>query len=191
MVRPLVIVLVLMLVVTGARGDDWSDCIQASDRNRQIRGCTRIIDRGNRESQKNRGIAYYNRGIAYQKKGDMDRAIADYDKAIALDPNDAFVYVNRGVAHWNKGDVERAIDDYDKAIALDPNDSAAYVNRGVAYDSEGNKEKTIADFRKAIEIDPSLDEIQTALEALTRDANSGDCKRYFPSIGTTLTVPCN
>ncbi len=157
MVRPLVIVLVLMLGVTGAWGDKWSDYIQASDRKRQIRGCTQIIDRGKRESQKNRAIAYYNRGTAYQKRGDLDGAIADYDKAIALDPNDAFVY----------------------------------VNRGVAYDSEGDKEKTIADFRKALEIDPSLEEIRAALESLTGNTNSGDCKRYFPAIGTTLTVPCN
>ena len=83
MVRPLVFALVLALSATGAWADAVSDCNQSADPDRQIRGCTSVIERGKRESRKNRAIAYNNRGLAYSKKGDDDRAIADYDKAIA------------------------------------------------------------------------------------------------------------
>jgi len=154
MLRPLVFALVLALSATGAWADRYrySDCDQSVDPDRQIRGCTQIIERGKRESRKNRSFAYTNRGIAYRKKGEVDRAIADYDEAIKLNPNVAEVYNNRGVAYEKKGEVDRAIADYTKAIALDPNVALAYTNRGSAYYRKGEYERAIADHSKAIAI---------------------------------------
>ena len=95
MVRPLVFALVLALSATGAWADRYSDCVQDKDLDRQIRGCTQVIERGEQESRKNRAVAYNNRGLAYYKKGEHDRAIADYDEVIALNPNDASAYSPR------------------------------------------------------------------------------------------------
>ena len=107
MIRPLVFALVLALSATGAWADGWSDCNQYKDLDRQIRGCTSVIERGEEETRKNRAIAYTNRGTAYYEKGDYDRAIADSTKAIALDPNYAIAYNNRGNAYSRKGEHQR------------------------------------------------------------------------------------
>jgi len=110
--------------LTGAWADMYSDCTHA-DPDRQIRGCTQVIERGKKESRKNRAIAYFNRGVAYRKKGEVDRAIADYTEAIALDPNDAIAYSNRGVAYKKKGDKEQAIADFRTALEINPSDQDA------------------------------------------------------------------
>jgi tetratricopeptide (TPR) repeat protein len=149
-----VFALALALSATGAWADRHSDCAQGKDPDHRIRGCTQIIERGEKETRKNRVIAYNKRGIAYYMKGEFDRAIADYTKVIALDPKNAKAYYNRGLAYHEKGEVDRAIANYTKAIALDPNFALAYNNRGVAYAMKGDKEQAIADFRKALEIDP-------------------------------------
>jgi tetratricopeptide (TPR) repeat protein len=150
-----VFALVLTLSATGAWADRYSDCSQSKDPDRQIRGCTQIIERGKRESREWRSYAYYNLGLAYQKKGEVDRAIADYTKAIAIDQKYSNAYNNRGLAYYRKSEVDRAIADYDKAIAIDPKYAYAYNGRGAAYQKKGEVDRAIADYRKALEIDPS------------------------------------
>ncbi len=118
--RPLVFALALAVSATGCGQDQYSDCNQIADPDRQIRGCTQIIERGKRERREYRAIAYNNRGIAYQEKGEVDRAIADFTTAIKFNPNDAEAYNNRSTAYVYKGDYDRAIADYRKALAIDP-----------------------------------------------------------------------
>src|SRR5262245_18453125 len=121
--------------VLAASQRDKDDC-NASDPDRSVHGCTRIIqDRG--EATENHVNAYNNRGIAYRAKGDHARAIADFSEAIRLNPN-AFTYYNRGVVYGSKGDHDRAIADYNEAIRLDPNNARASYRHCVAYISKGD-----------------------------------------------------
>jgi len=78
--------LALALSTTGAWADGYSDCRQTKDLDRQIRGCTHIIERGKQESPKNRTLAYTNRGTAYEKKGNKKQALADFRKALDINP---------------------------------------------------------------------------------------------------------
>ncbi|MGI9404014.1 MAG: tetratricopeptide repeat protein [Hyphomicrobium sp.] len=166
-----------------------SDCFHA-DPDRQIRGCTSIIERGNRESRKNRAIAYNNRGNAYEQKGEHDRAIADFTKAIKIKPRYAAAYNNRAWTYFRRGEPDLGLPDAERAVELLP-DNAVYLDtRGQIYAALGRREEAIADLKRALEIDPSLDETQAALEALAPSTNKGGCKRYFPSVSMTLTVPC-
>ena len=159
----------------------------------------------------------YSRGNDYYRKGEYDRAIANYAKAIALNPNDAISYNNRGLAYRKKGEVDRAIADHSKAIALNPKYFFAYYNRANAHKKKGDKEPAIADYRKALEIDPSFQEAKDGLKKLgvtpisatsmesdqtveentveteaepKDEAKNVDCKKFFATIGMTLTVPC-
>jgi len=155
-----------MLLATEVWADRYSDCSQSAEPDRSIRGCTAIIERGKRENQKNRAVAYWNRGNAYSLKRELDQAIADYTEAIKLNPEFTLAYYGRGSAYRDKGEYDRAIADADKVIEINPQDPEAYSNRGSAYVAKGDKERAVADYRKALQIDPSNQMAKIALKML-------------------------
>src|ERR1700730_12068759 len=95
------------------------DC-GADDPDRNISGCTLILDDGRGESEHNRAIAFVRRGEAWRAKGDRKLAIADFTSAIGLGPDYFSVYALRGSAWYAKGELDRAIADYDQAIRFTP-----------------------------------------------------------------------
>ncbi len=99
------------------RDRDWDDCVQEQDRERGIRGCTAVLDRGARETQENRAIAFHNRGLAHRARGNLDAAIADYNEAIRLNPRDANAFYNRGLVHSARGNLAAAQQDFRTAVA--------------------------------------------------------------------------
>ncbi|MFL5007324.1 MAG: hypothetical protein ACJ8DK_18435 [Microvirga sp.] len=60
-----------------------ADCEQDADPDRQVAGCTTVIESG-RETQAVQGIAASNRGFGFYKKSDIARSIASYTEAIRL-----------------------------------------------------------------------------------------------------------
>ncbi len=138
-------------VATASRRD-IPDCIQVADQERQIAGCTRLIDDA-KQSVKVRTAAYYNRGNARATKGDYDEAIADYDEAIKLAPKDARGYNNRGTVYRDKGDADRAMADFGAAIKINRRYSDAHYNLGAAYAAKGEAAKAIAAYSVAIAAD--------------------------------------
>jgi tetratricopeptide (TPR) repeat protein len=106
---------------------DQDDC-SSGDPDRQIAGCTRIIE-DKSASVKDRFISHYNRGNAYRDKRDWDKALADYSAAIRLDPKHPYGYNNRGIVHRVKGNFESALADFSEAIKLDPKHARALSNR--------------------------------------------------------------
>jgi tetratricopeptide (TPR) repeat protein len=139
--------------VFAASQSDYDDCAQNSDQDRQIAGCTQIIDDIG-ESIHNRRLAFDNRGTARHAKGYNDRAIADYTEAIKLNPKDALAYDNRGTAWRDKGDLDRALADYNTAIKLNPTNAVAHGNRGNLQRERGDNRKALADYTEALRLDP-------------------------------------
>ena len=131
---------------------DMPDCLQVGDQERQITGCTHLIDDA-KQSAKVRAAAYYNRGNARAAKNDFDDAIADYDEAIKLTPKDARVLNNRGTVYRDKGDAERAMADFAAAIKINRRYSDAHYNLGAAYAAKGETAKAIAAYGAAIAAD--------------------------------------
>ena len=144
----------------GARQKDHDDC-NARDPDRNIAGCTRIID-DDHESAKVRSIAFVGRGMAWQEKSDRDRAMADFTDAIRLDPDSSLAYSNRGILWREKQDVDRAIADFTDAIRIEalpksdlpgPGYVNVYTNRGLAWQAKGDFDHALADYTEAIRFD--------------------------------------
>ncbi len=139
-------------VAQDARADFVDDCVQSSDQDLKIGGCTAAIQSG-QWSGKDLAWAYNNRGNAYRDLGEFRRAIEDYDQALQLDPGVAAAYSNRGIAYAELGELRRAIEDFDQALRLDPEDAVAYHNRGTAYRALGAYERAVEDWERAIGIE--------------------------------------
>jgi len=164
MKQVLAFALILAVCATSALADRYKDC--ASDTPAiGLRGCTEIIERGDKETAKLRASAYVLRGRHYINQSDDQRAIADLTKAIELDSKFGDAYYLRGRSYFAQKDYDRAIVDETKAIELDPKRSSAYWFRGKAYsvkgltlvkaeDSTELVERAISDFDKVIEFDP-------------------------------------
>jgi lipoprotein NlpI len=131
---------------------DTADCLQEADVERQVAGCTRLIE-DEKQAERVRAIAYYNRGNARAAKGDHDGAIADYDAVLKLAPKNARAHNNRGTVYRDKGDSEHAFADFAEAVKLNPRDADAQYNLGNAYAAKGDTARAIAAYGAAIMAD--------------------------------------
>jgi lipoprotein NlpI len=131
---------------------DGADCLQEADVERQIAGCSRLVEDA-KQAERLRAIAYYNRGNALATKGDHDGAIADYDAVLKLAPKNARAYNNRGTVYRDRGDGERAFADFAEAVNLNPRDTDAQYNLGNAYAAKGETALAISSYGAAIAAD--------------------------------------
>lgn len=155
----------LLILFTAAPGLAASqqahrDC-DAGNPDRNIAGCTRIIDDPN-ETAAMHSIAYVARGLAWDAKGDRDRAMTDFNDAIRADPTNALAYNDRAILWREKGDPDHAIADFTAAIAINPFPKSdyfgkahinIYTNRGLAWQAKGDTDRAIADFSAALRLD--------------------------------------
>ena len=137
-----------------AKEDFWMGC-RGADLDARIVSCSRLIERGRRETKSNQITAYMNRGAAYRAKGDFDRALADLDKALNLYPKSARALMERASIYHAKGEFDRAIADYDAAISGQSQSPAAFYGRGEAYRAKNDFDRAIADYDEAIRFNPN------------------------------------
>lgn len=117
---------------------------------RQIEGCTRLIDSG-KEGSEDLVKDHFNRATAYDFKGAADKAIDDYNVVIDLQPQNASVYGSLGMIYWVKNEYDRAIGNFDKAIALNGKRMDLYFPyRGRCHFALGHFALAIADFDSAL-----------------------------------------
>jgi tetratricopeptide (TPR) repeat protein len=158
----LALLLTLPALAASQRAHD--DC-NADDPDRNIAGCTRIIE-DKTEDRRTRSIAHTGRGLAWRHKGEPERAIEDFTAAIWLLPNDALAYNNRAHIYRELGQNDLALADYDEAIRINPmpridGDARGrrhinvYHNRGGIWVKKNELDRAIADFDEAIRRDPT------------------------------------
>jgi len=189
--RPLVFALALGLYASGAWADMYGDCNQSADPDRRIRGCTQIIKGGQQETQKKTNVSPTPTGATpITVNASLTaplRTSAKPSSSTRTMPTPTTVARGRTL-DGKKPDL--GLPDAERAVELVP-DNAKYLDtRGQIYAALGRREEAIADLERALQIDPSLDETQAALDALAPSTNNVDCKKFFPSVGMTLTVPC-
>jgi len=164
MKQVLAFALILAVCATSALADRYKECASETPAI-GLRGCTEIIERGDKETAKLRASAYVLRGRHYINEEDYQHAIADLTKAIEFDSKFGDAYYLRGRSYLAQKDYDRAIIDETKAIELDPKRSSAYWFRGKAYSVKGLNlstgdestelvKRAISDFDKVIEFDP-------------------------------------
>jgi tetratricopeptide (TPR) repeat protein len=122
---------------------------------RQIEGCTRLIDSG-KEGLDDLIKDHFNRATAYDFEGAADKAIDDYNVVLDLQPHNADVYGSLGMIYWVKSDYDRAIGNFDKAIALNGSRMDLYFPyRGRCHFALRHFALAIADFDSALKRNPN------------------------------------
>ena len=155
----------LLLVTSLAHAGPMEDCNQVQDFNRQLRGCSAYIKRGE-AAPANLAIAYLNRANIYARRGKHRLAIADYSSALALDPLNPLIPYNRGNTFLDTRQYELAIADYTRAIELDAGFALAYLNRGIAQEQKADTRAAADDYRQALAINPAIETAQRRLSRL-------------------------
>src|ERR1700743_2092576 len=144
----------LAISPAAARGDrDKTTCVRGSGEEK-IAACSRVIDRGDRESREERSGAFVARALVYSERGDYDLAIRDLDEATSVNPRNSIAFNNRGYNYGQKGDYDRAIRDYDESLQIAPRSALTLGNRAEALVSKGEYDRAITDLDSAAQIEP-------------------------------------
>jgi tetratricopeptide (TPR) repeat protein len=162
-----------------------ADCEQDADADRQIAGCTAVIESG-REVKEVRGIAYANRGFGYTQKRDLVAAIASFSDAIRLHPQYPNAWWGRADAYSTRGEYDAAIADYTEALKLLPNDAEFLNNRAMARFHKRDLDAALADAEAAVTADPkSAPAYDTRAQIL---AAKGDYTRAIADYDEALRI---
>lgn len=129
---------------------------------------------------------YVSRGYAYAALLDDERAAADYEQALLLDEALTEAYVNRGILYIRQGNFGLALADFDIAIALNPDDAVALHNRGVAHAAEKNYDFALADFQAALELDPDYAAPYASIAAVYSAMAAENYQRFIQVGGRRL-----
>jgi tetratricopeptide (TPR) repeat protein len=139
---------------------DGNDCTNASDQDRGIEACTRIIN-SKGEKPVDLEHAHTLRGLRWENKNDYERAKSDFTEAIRLNPKDFWPYLDLGNILLNTGDVDGAIANYNAVLRMNPRNALALSNRCAAFDRKAENEDSLnkieparKDCDEAIKIDP-------------------------------------
>jgi tetratricopeptide (TPR) repeat protein len=144
----------LAISPAAARGDrDKTTCVRGSG-DEKIAACSRVIDRGDRESREERSGAFVARALVYSERGDYDLAIRDLDEATSVNPRNSIAFNNRGYNYGQKGDYDRAIRDYEESLQIAPRSALTLGNRAEALVSKGEYDRAITDLDSAAQIEP-------------------------------------
>ena len=129
------------------------DC-RSGDTQRELAGCTWLIDSGEVEDDEIMSLAHHNRGLAHAAQGNHDDAFADYEAAIKYDPEDYITYYVRGYLHHVREDYDIAVADYTSALERYDEDPDVYRDRATALYYNGKYEESIPDLQAALKLDP-------------------------------------
>ena len=115
-----------------AQPSDFADCEQHWDVERQIAGCTRIVEDPTVPVSQ-RMWALTCRAIGYGKMVEYDRALDEFEIAIPLEPTNGYIYFLRAFLHLARHDPDRAISDLTEAIRLGSDSAMVFAKRAEAY----------------------------------------------------------
>ena len=154
----------ILLLPIVARADATSDCNDAAQAARKVRGCTQLI--GQTTVSETKSIAYVNRGIAYAERHEWNNALADFGASLVADPSNFLASYNRGNVFFDLRRYHQAVTEYSKAIAFDPSLTLAFLNRGLANEKLHIHAASASDYRAALALEPNLVKASAGLRRL-------------------------
>jgi len=134
------------------RGAELGDFSSPEEAAEAIEACSRILDRGARNSIEVRVTAYRSRAWAFFMTSNRELSLSDYSSAIELAPKDSRLYTFRGMLHQDHGFEDLAFDDYSRAIELSPTDWMPLSFRGNLYVKRGEFDTALIDYTSASEL---------------------------------------
>ncbi|MEQ1519436.1 MAG: tetratricopeptide repeat protein, partial [Usitatibacteraceae bacterium] len=123
------------VIVVPAIAGAKEDC-RSKDAERQIRGCSAIIEAGT-ESPSVMAEAHYNLGGSFYTKGDYERALVNFKRAASYNFQSENLYIAIGGAHRHLRDFQKALEAYYRALELNPKSHRAYYGIGNVYFDKG------------------------------------------------------
>lgn len=135
-----------------AHADVLSDCNSARSADRQIRGCTILIENG-RLTGANLAVAHTNRGNAYGMQKRYAEALKDYATALTLDPHAPLAHYNKANVLFDLGRLKEAEADYTRAIEEDGTFALAFFNRGLVRERLGDRTGARGDYKTVVALD--------------------------------------
>jgi hypothetical protein len=107
-----------------------------------------------------------------KESGESAEALSHYNQALHLNPNSAELNFQIGLILFVKGNLKQAIAAFQKATFLQPGDATYHYNLAVCLEDKGDREAALDECRTASTIDPQDQDIQLAMERLSRDVPS-------------------
>lgn len=169
--RPLISILTLTILVTGALGQEsWvgkTVLLKRRDIKIQRTEAGRQVDVGE--------LNWPSYKVTGEKEGwlkvtneqgasgwfDKEQAVlledapAYFSDLIRKDPEDANAYFMRAVARTNSNELDLAIKDLDEVLRLDPGWAGAYGQRALCWNNKRQYAKAIADYSQSLRLDPT------------------------------------
>ena len=156
------------------------------------------------------------RALVLSDMGEQGPARREADQAVEAKPDEAGGYYARALIAYREKQFDGAQIDVDKALSLKNASVPAHTLKGQLLEQRGDTVAALASFRRALDIVPkSLDARAAQEEARTRvsalggeapapakvaasetpapkkaEAQSTGCRRFIPSVGTTIAVDC-
>ncbi len=96
------------------------------------------------------------------------QAVSSCTSVLQKFKKDTTVLVRRGVAWSDLGELDFAIGDFSRAIALNPKDASAFFHRGLVREKKRQLRESLFDYLAAFDLRPFDQEVQDALDRVSR-----------------------
>jgi tetratricopeptide (TPR) repeat protein len=147
---------IALMMPTGASADDWDDCRRASTpHEKAVEACTRLID-ARKLPPAELALAYHARSHLFRQRGRYTSALGDLDECLRTAGEHFACLTSRALLNQGQyggfKNYDEALKDADRAIRARPELAPGYNIRGLVYKSRRDDARAIADFTRAIEI---------------------------------------
>jgi Tfp pilus assembly protein PilF len=135
---------------------------------------------------------YYARALVAYREKQFDAATADVDKALSFKDANPIAHTLKGQILEQRGDTSAALASFRRALDIIPKslDARAAQDEARARVTALGGTEPVPDKVAASETPPAAKPAAAPLSATPPAAERAGCRRFIPSVGTTVAVDC-